>query len=221
MRRLKALWNYIKDKISPRLIGPIVDHNILYMEKIPCGSDAMLKYVNVSYPDKTKLNPIPYIKRKKPSEYYNTPFDHNRHYDKWVDITNQNIILYFDNYKWYIRAQSEYDIHAVNIAINMINNGVSSEALLELGFYRDEVNQAIKMISSEVYSTDEKVRICPFCKKEMPKNITDCLYPSGDNLNRWRVICDEMNDGCGISVIGDTPREAINNWDNVSKAWRT
>lgn len=87
---------------------------------------------------------------------------------------------------------------------------------------------------------DHKLKRCPLCGNKPPKDLIDTLYPTGtvwreipeeDGLRSYhsfkemqegdqhcyRMGCDVVNGGCGVSVRADSKEEAIEAWNRRPK----
>ena len=53
---------------------------------------------------------------------------------------------------------------------------------------------------------------CPFCGFVPDVKDGDCIYPVNRERTVWNLVCYDTGGGCGASVLGDSPENAIINW---------
>ena len=54
---------------------------------------------------------------------------------------------------------------------------------------------------------------CPFCGFQPNVCDDDALYPVGRDRKVWGAHCYETGGGCGASVLGYSPQDAVNTWN--------
>lgn len=55
---------------------------------------------------------------------------------------------------------------------------------------------------------------CPFCGCELNnQDPLDTIYPADRERTIWQVVCQT----CSATLLGDTPIDAVNNWNKRTK----
>lgn len=67
------------------------------------------------------------------------------------------------------------------------------------------------------FSTDKKMKQCPFCGQHPDITDPDCVHPvtrlDKNGKQVWRAGCVECAGGCGAEVTGWSAAEAIDGWN--------
>lgn len=59
-----------------------------------------------------------------------------------------------------------------------------------------------------------KLKPCLRCGFKVDINDYDCIYPATRDKSVWEINCYETGGGCGLNLLGDSPEDCIEKWNN-------